>query len=128
MRHWKAMVVSVAVLAMAGAAAAQDAEHRGALIIRDDSCLLVDGNGNVVEVPANLQEVRSPSGNTSLKCTAQGVTPSSDGRTKVFTFADLGIECAVETITGELVFTQHYRMVITRSGVANLSCEFNGHQ
>jgi hypothetical protein len=56
------------------------------------------------------------------------VAPSADGRTKVFTFADLGIECAVETITGELVFTQNYRMVITRSGVANLSCEFNAHQ
>ncbi len=74
------------------------------------------------------REVQSPSGNTSVKCTAQGVTPSADGRTKVFTFADLGIECAVETITGELVFTQNYRMVITRSGVANLSCEFNAHR
>ena len=126
MIHWKAMVVTVALLAIAGAVAAQD--NRGALIIRDDVCLLVDGNGNVVLVPANLQEVRSPSGNASVKCTAQGVTPAADGSTKVFTFADLGIECGVETITGELVFTQNYRMVITRSGVANLSCEFNAHR
>jgi len=128
MIHWKAMVVSVTVLAMAGMAAAQMAEDRGALIIRDDVCLLVDGNGNVVLVPANLQEVRSPSGNASVKCTAQGVTPAADGSTKVFTFADLGIECGVETITGELVFTQNYRMVITRSGVANIHCAFNAHQ
>ncbi len=127
MRHWKAMVVSMAVLAMAGAAAAQDAEDRGALIIRGDVCLIVDGTGNVVEVPANLQQLVTPSGNASVKCTAQGVTPSPDGRTKVFTFADLGIECGVDTPTGVL-FTQNYRMVITRSGVGNLSCEFNAHR
>ena len=127
MTHWKVMVVSVAMLAMAGAAAAQDAEDRGALIIRGDLCLIVDGTGNVVEVPANVQQVVTPSGNASVKCTAQGVTPSPDGRTKVFTFADLGIECYVDTPTGP-VFTRNYRMVITRSGVANLHCSFNAHQ
>jgi hypothetical protein len=128
MKHWKAMVVSVAVLAMAGVAAAQGAEDRGALIIREDACLLLDGNGNAVLVPANVQAVVTPSGNASVKCTAQGVTPSADGRTKVFTFADLGIECGVvDTPTGP-VFTQNYLMVITHSGIANLSCEFNAHR
>jgi hypothetical protein len=61
--YWKTTVVSVAVLAMAGAAAAQIAEDRGALIMRWDSCLIADRNGDIVEVPANerclLRVVRS---------------------------------------------------------------------
>jgi hypothetical protein len=43
------------------------------------------------------------------------------------TFADLGIECGVDTPTGDVLYMQNYRMVITRSGVANLSCEYNAH-
>jgi len=127
MKHWKAMVVSLAVLAMAGVAAAQGAEDRGALIIRWDSCFIADGNGDIVEVPANLHMVVTPSGNGSVKCTAQGVTPAADGRTVVFTFADLGIECGIDTPTG-VAYTQNYRMVITRSGAANLHCSYNAQQ
>ncbi len=82
--------------------------------------IAVDGNGNDVLIQQE-QAVITHSGTSKITCRAQ-VTPSLTAQGAVhWSFANTGFECFTEPP----FHTQHWEEVVTPSGQATLSCQFN---
>lgn len=113
------VALQVAILAITAVAAQAD-QVRGALVIKDEGCLMLDGVGGLVWADRD-QAVVTSSGNGLIICMVQGVTPPPDGRVMVFNYENTGIECGHD-FTGS---TTRWENRITPSGVAFLSCHFN---
>jgi len=102
------------------AASSNPASSNPAVVIKDSACFLFDGNGSPVLVTQS-QAVITSSGNSKFTCRAQ-VTPSSTAQGAVYwNLANTGYQC--NTFVG---LTPHWEEVVTPSGQATLTCQFNG--
>jgi hypothetical protein len=117
-----ALVLSVlAVVVVPARSSAKADSPNSAVVIKNGGCELFDGNGNVVNASGD-QAVITHSGNSKITCRAK-VPPSSTAQGAVhWNFANTGEECFTEPP----VLTQHWEEVVTPSGQATLSCQFNG--
>ncbi len=112
-----ALVLSVLAV---GVVPAKADSPNAAVVIKDTGCDLLDGNGNDVLIQQE-QAVITHSGTSKITCRAQ-VTPSLTAQGAVhWSFANTGFECFTEPP----FHTQHWEEVVTPSGQATLSCQFN---
>ena len=113
-------VLAVAVVVVSARSSAKADSPNSAIVIRDTGCGMLDGNGAFVFTPED-QAVITHSGNSKITCTAQ-VTPSSTAQGAVhWNFDNTGFLCGTTAAV-----TQHWQEVVTPSGQATLSCQFNG--
>ena len=114
-----ALSVLAAVMVVASPRSSAKADSP-AIVIKDSGCGLLDGNGGFVFTPEE-QAVITSSGNSKITCSTQ-VTPSSTAQGAVhWNFANTGLLCGTFA-----ALTQHWEEVVTPSGQATLSCQFNG--
>ena len=88
----------------------------GAVVINDQGCGLLDGNGGFAVADSD-HAVVTPSGNGVLKCKAD-VTPSAAGGAAHFDFASTGLLCG--TPAG---LTDDWHETVPASGQATLTCK-----
>lgn len=88
----------------------------GAVVINDQGCGLLDGNGGFAVADSD-HAVVTPSGNGVLKCKAD-VTPPSSGQATHFDFGSTGLLCG--TPAG---VTDDWKETVSASGEATLTCK-----
>ncbi len=105
-----------AALLTASLFAAGTASADGAIVIKDSTCGLLDGNG--APTLADLSHaVITPSGNNVLKCSATVTAPAS-GQAAHFDFTTFASPC--ETPSGT---TNDWMETVSASGQATLTCK-----
>ena len=87
----------------------------GALVINDQGCGLLDGNGGGVSADSD-HAVVTPSGNGVLKCKVAGVS-NSTGKAVQWSFANTGYSCS--TPAGS---TTDWHETVSADGNATLTC------
>jgi hypothetical protein len=106
------------VLALGASAALADP----AFVIRQELCVLLDGDGNVVAT-TDIQQVvttQSANGNVNAQCDAD-VSPASSGRAAHFDFSSTGLLCVFETPFG-VETTDDWQITVSASGQAKIVC------
>lgn len=111
----KQLAMLSAVLMIALGSSSVSAEP--ALIITDQGCGLLDGNGSGVAATSDHQVVTSNDrGNLTLKCSVKGVA-NDTGKAVHFDFDSTGILCG--TFFGA---TDNWKETVSNSGNATLTC------
>jgi hypothetical protein len=109
---------TAAVLTLGASAAFADP----AVVIRQELCVLLDGDGNVVAT-TDIQQVvatQSANGNVNAQCDAD-VAPPSSGRAARFDFASTGLLCVFDTPFG-VETTDDWKVTVSASGQAKIVC------
>ena len=96
--------------------AAAPALADGAVVINDQGCSLLDGNGAFAAADSD-HAVITPSGNGVLKCKAT-VAPPAGGKAVQWNLTNTGVFCS--TLAG---FTDDWRETVSASGEATLTCK-----
>ncbi len=106
------------VLALGASAALADP----AVVIRQESCVLLDGDGNVVATTdvAQIVTTQSANGNVDVQCDAD-VSPASSGKAARFDFASTGLLCVFDTPFG-VETTDDWKETVSASGQAKIVC------
>jgi len=110
------VLLALALLAGGTALAVSPASADGAVVINDQGCGLLDGDGGFAVADSD-HAVVTPSGNGVLKCKADVTVPSS-GQAAHFDFASTGLLC--NTPAG---VTDDWRETVSASGQATLTCK-----
>jgi hypothetical protein len=108
------LVAAVAVTSVLQYSAPARADS--AVVIKDISCIVLDGNGHLYEADASHAVITS-SGNTNFKCSATNV-PNSTGGAVHFDFNNTNLTCG--TPGGG---TTDWQEVVSASGNATLTCK-----
>ncbi len=112
-------IILATVLALASASAFAEP----ALVIRDEGCGMLNGNGQVVFTTETHRVVtNSANGNAVFRCNAT-VAPASSGRAAHFDFNSTGLLCAIGTASG-IELTDDWNNVVSASGEARLTCRY----
>jgi hypothetical protein len=104
--------IVLTLFAFSGVAAANNA----AVVINDQGCQLLDGNGGVVDADSDHSVITS-SGNGLLSCNVQGV-PNDTGKAVHYDFDSTGMTC--DTLAG---VATAWREIVSASGSATLTCQ-----
>jgi hypothetical protein len=112
------MVVTTLALAAFFGAHAQPASAKGAVVIRNTGCGMLDGNGGFV-FTTNTLVVGTPSGNDKLQCRAK--VPNSSGKAVHYDFQSTGLICGTF-----FNITTTWHETVSASGRATLTCVVNG--
>jgi hypothetical protein len=107
------MVLVAALLAFGASVALAEA-----VVIKDLSCLLYDGNG-AITFTTQSQSVGTPSANGNAMLSCHAVVPNDTGKAAHFDYESTGVECI--TIFGS---TQNWKETVSASGQATLSCKY----
>ncbi|KKS21275.1 MAG: hypothetical protein UU77_C0005G0003 [candidate division WWE3 bacterium GW2011_GWC1_41_7] len=119
----KKLLVLTLIFALAGVAlyvgAGRATANEGAVVIKDDGCLLFDGDGDLVQADSNVRvETKSNKDNALTSCKASDVDPSTQGAV-IFNYENTGLPCF--TTAG---LTNDWQNVVTPSGQSSLSCHY----
>jgi hypothetical protein len=113
-------VVGLGALLLAATLTGSDSvaqANNGAVVINDQGCALLDGDGNSISTSESHAVItNSKNGNTLLKCSVKGVA-NSTGKAVHFDFDNTGITCA--TNSGS---TENWHETVSASGNATLTC------
>ena len=111
-----ALFGSVAITSTAGG--------NGALVIKGNSCSLLDGNGNGVSSSKSHKVInRSSNGNITSICKVKGVK-NRTGEAVTFSNANTGYTCSISTPDGN-VSTTNWKNTVSTSGNATLRCSYS---
>jgi hypothetical protein len=124
-RNFGFLLLSMTVLL--GAGFRLSAGGKGAVVVKDLDCTLLDGNMTSVPAPGGAQEVITPSGNVSFVC--QGtVTPPADGTAIQWDATNMPTTTCCVAGDGTICTadTPDWRETISASGQATLTCVVNG--
>ena len=108
--------VVVAMLVLVAMPKSAPAKGGGAIVVDTYTCILLDGDGNPVEVPSS-HDVVTPSGNGNYSCKAS-VPPGSGHGAVHWDYANTGSSCDIPGAGT----TTDWKETVTPSGEASLSC------
>ena len=94
------------------------AQGAAAVVINDQGCGLLDGDGNFVSADSDHTVLtQSNNGNAVLKCSVKGVA-NSTGKAVHYDFESTGIPCGI--LGGGV--TENWEETVSASGNATLTC------
>jgi hypothetical protein len=106
----------IALVFLSVAAISWTHKFDGAVVISDQGCTLLDGDGGFAVADSD-HSVITPSDNAKLTCKVSGV-PNSSGKAVRYSYESLNIGC---NIVGAGVSTD-WQEVVSASGNATLQC------
>jgi hypothetical protein len=121
------MVLAVAVLVLSVPTVSYAGEEHAAVVIKDGSCTLRDGNGNFVTATQYHKVMTQGPNNTStLKCSVKDV-PNDTGKAVRWDFSTTGGGyCGIDLTAIGLgfIFTDNWEQTVSASGNATLTCKY----